>query len=115
MINWRRVLILTNLNNQAYKQMLAWLHRKGYTTKEDITYKRFVSLASTITKRDCTQYNAKEELYYWISKNSRLVESARANRIRESNAKKNKTLPKRNGVNGGFNNKRHTGKRTVGN
>jgi hypothetical protein len=86
--------------------MKSWLYRKGHIKTEDITYKRFVSLATSITHRDCTTHNAKEYLYNWIVKNSRLKESARANRIRESNVKENKTLPKRNGFNGGFNNKR---------
>ena len=99
-------MIITKIDNQLYRDMKSWLFRKGHIKTEDITYKRFVSLASTITLKECTQFNAKEYLYNWIVKNSRLKESARANRIRESNVKENKTLPKRNGFNGGFNNKR---------
>ena len=98
-------MIITNLNNQAYKLMKAWLYRKGYTKTEDIPYKRFVSLASSITHMECTAHNAKEYLYTWILKNSRLKESERANRIRESTTKKTRKIPERNGYNERSNNK----------
>ena len=102
-------MIITKSDNQLYRDIKSWLFRKGHIKTEDITYKRFVSLASTITKRDCTTHNAKEELYYWISKNSRLKESERANRIRESTTKNTRAIPERNGYNERSNNKRSRG------
>ena len=104
-------MIVKTVDNQLYRDMKSWLYRKGHIKTLDITYKRFVSLASSITHKECTSHNAKEELYSWIIKNSRLKESERAKRIRESAAKKTRAVSERNGYNERSNNKRYTGGR----
>lgn len=95
-------MIIKPIDNNTYSQLKDWLKRKGYTNSAKMTDSTFVYLAGIVVNKALTRHNAKEQLYSWISKNSRLEESARANRIRNSNVKKNKTIPKRNGYNGGY-------------
>lgn len=102
-------MIVKTIDDKIYSQLKEWLKRKGYTNTVKITDKTFIYLAGIVLNCSCTKYNAKERLYNYILKNSRLGESARANRIRNGNVKENKKISKRNGFNGGYTTKRSRG------